>query len=106
MEPDSPVDGAVLDVHICGACGYAHALRRDAAVGDVYLAAILGVDRVACKLQITAVDPQKARTLANDGLVAALDCKATRDRIRRRQAAAARIGVRIGARALDGIAGA
>jgi len=39
-------------VHVGGARGNAHTLRRDAAIGDVYFAAILGTDGVALEFKL------------------------------------------------------
>jgi hypothetical protein len=91
-------------VHVRGARGHAHALRRDAAVGDVHFAAVFCADGVAREFKVAAVDAQEARSLANNGLIAPLDRKSARNRIRRRKAARTRVGRCIGARRLDAVA--
>src|ERR1039457_4696919 len=91
-------------MHVGGARGHAHALRRDAAVGDVYFASVFGADGVALEFKIATIDAQEARALANNGFGAPLDRESACDRVGLRKTARARVGCRIRARRLDAVA--
>src|SRR6185437_15916382 len=67
------LDVAVLNVHAGFASEHAHALRGDAAVGDVNLAAVLSAHRIPIELQIPIVDLVEAVALTDDRLMQALD---------------------------------
>src|SRR5665213_4542387 len=98
-------NGAVFDMHTRGARLYAVAFVCNAAIGDVYLAAILCADRIALEFEIAAVDSKKARALTNHRFVAALERQSTANRIVRHKAAAARAGRAAGPRGPNALGG-